>query len=875
MKPNQACCLLAASLLPLSPLWLRAADSAATSDQPATAVQAAHAEAVNRQQLIISANQAISDGQRLLGSGNYDEAAKRFQYALDALTPGGVSATSYNRAEAGLAAAKAGQAQQLAKDDKFAQAATLLQQAVILQPDNPVYAADIERLKKQQLAYEEQVRDPEGTDNNPAVTDDFKSEVAAAQKLLFQGDAYFRTSQFDKAEETYSKILLLDPYNKAARDKMAHIERYKERAAGFRHEQYEGATMEKVDHDWAEVISPDIVAAPVTPGAAPGPSHRAEITRKLQSIIIDKVNFEKLDIAAVIQFLQQKSKELDRDHQGVNFVLRLNSEASPPADATAAPGGAPAPTGATPPAAGADATAAAAPSPIHREVSITLENVPLSEILGYVISQTNLQYSVEDYAVYLRPSVDEGETLSVRTFMVPPNFFEGSTLRVTLATTTDNALSTIEGVSANAQQSLTDKGIRFPAGASAVFLPGSSKLVVRDTPEQLDEITNLIDQLSKEIPQVQIEAKIAEFTQDAIKGLSFNYLFFNGGGLVGPTGVPVGAVSALRTPDYASPTGNGGLSPNSIDSLIEANGAASLHYPIEGTSGPTVAPNTSNQLIVGAVIDGKGFQMVMDAINNMKGVSLLSAPSVTTQNGLKANIDIVREFPYPTSFEKPKLSNNSALFYPNTIPSIFGPISEPIGPLSMAVPPTPREFVTEDVGVTLEVKPTIYQDQRIDLNITKAQVLDFDGFINYGVPIVARLDEASPPQNEQATVLTDGTINQPVFNLRSMVTNLQVLDGQTAVLGGLLREDTQEINDKVPVLGDIPLFGRLFQSKVTERTKKDLLIFVTARLIRSNGKPQYVKTLNAEPEEEALPEPEQQIGPGVTLPLLPEGTPNS
>jgi general secretion pathway protein D len=173
------------------------------------------------------------------------------------------------------------------------------------------------------------------------------------------------------------------------------------------------------------------------------------------------------------------------------------------------------------------------------------------------------------------------------------------------------------------------------------------------------------------------------------------------------------------------------------------------------------------------------------------------------------------------------------------------------------------------------VKPTTYPDQRIDLDITKAQVLDFDGFIDYGVPIVTRQQENSPPANQEGTIVTTGTINQPVFNLRSMVTDLQVLDGQTAVLGGLIREDTQEINDKVPVLGDLPLVGRLFQSKVSERTKKSLLIFVTARLIRSNGKPEYVKTLDAEPAEEALPEPEQQIGPGVTLPPLPEGTPNS
>jgi len=869
MKPNQACFLLAASLLPLSPLWLCAADSAATSDQPTTAAQAAHAEAVNRQHLIIGANQAISDGQRLLGSGNYDEAAKRFQYALDALTPGGVSATSYHRAEAGLAAAKAGQAQQLAKDNKFAQAASLLQEAILLQPDNPVYTADLEELKKQQLAYEEQVRDPEGTVNNPAVTDDFKTRVATVQKLLFQGDAYFRTGQFDKSEETYSKILILDPYNKAARDKMAHIERYKTRAAGFRHEEYEQAAMEKVDHDWAEAISPDIVAAPNKVEHLAEHSNRAEITRKLQSIIIDKVNFEKLDIAAVIQFLQQKSKELDPDHQGINFVLRLTSDTSAPTDATAA-----APTGATPPAAGAASTEASAASSsrtIHREVSITLTDVPLAEVLGYIIQQTNLQYSVEDYAVYLRPSIDEGETLTVRTFLVPPDFFQGSTLRITVEASTEATPSKVENVSIQVQQQLADKGIRFPAGATASFLPGSSKLVVRDTPEQLDLIANLIDQLSKETPQVEIEAKIAEFTQDAIKALTFNYTI--GAGL-GPFD-KFGFTTALRTADAPTAIGLGGITPDGITELVDQNnsssGGVSALTPLTGAP---VANTTPNTLIIGAVIDKYGMAMVMDAINNLQGISLLSAPSVTTQSGLKANIDIVREFPYPTNFEKPKLSNSSNLAYSAGI--------EANEPLVLAIPPTPREFVTEDVGVSLEVKPTTYPDQRIDLDITKAQVLDFDGFIDYGVPIVARLNELVPGEGETGgaaatpgVTLTAGTINQPVFNLRSMVTDLQVLDGQTAVLGGLIREDTQEINDKVPVLGDLPLIGRLFQSKVSERTKKNLLIFVTARLIRSNGKPEYVKTLNAEPEEETLPEPDQQIGPGVTLPPLPEGTPNS
>lgn len=868
MKLKPVRLLLVASLLPLSMLWLRAADPApapaVAGDQPSTPDQAAQMEATKRQQLTFSANQAISDGQRLLGSGNYDEAAQRFQYAYDALS-GGPASRPYVRAEIGLAAAKSGQAQEAAKDAKFAQAAALLQEAISLQPNNPAYPQQLRDLKKQQMAYEVQVRDPEGTVNNPAVTDEFKSRVATVQKLLFQGDCYFKTGQYARAEQTYSKALILDPYNKAAREKMDHMEHYMERAAEARHGEYEKEQILKIDQDWEQSISPDIVAPPSNTVDEHHESNRVNITRKLESIIIDKVNFDKLDIATVIQFLTQKSKELDPQHQGVNFVLRLTSDATPAPDAGGAPA-APAPD-ATAPAAGAagaaapgaaDATAAAAAHPIHREVSITLENVPLKDVLQYIIAQTNLQFSVEDYAVYLRPSIDEGETLSVRTYLVPPNFFSGATLRVTPSNDTSQP-STIESLSIPVQQDLTDKGIHFPPGATATFLPGSSKLVVRNTPEQLDLIANLIDQLNVEQPQVQIEAKIAEFTEAALKSLSFNYLVGNNPAL-SPSNNFV-AKTALRTADYTTSTvGNGGLTPNGIDTLIQANTASASNFPIQGDNLP-YAPNAPNTLTVGAVIDGTGFLAVLNAINNLQGVSLLSAPSVTTQSGLKANIDIVREFPYPTSFEKPKLSNNSNLAYSTGVAAG--------DPLVMAIPPTPREFITQDIGVSLEVKPTTYPDQRIDLAITKAQVLDFDGFINYGVPIETRLSEDGPN-----TTLTPGIINQPVFNLRSVVTDLQVLDGQTAVLGGLIREDTQEVNDKVPVLGDLPLVGRLFQSKVSERTKKNLLFFITARLIRSNGKPQYIKTLDAEPLEEKLPEPEP-IGPGVTLPPLPEGEPNS
>jgi general secretion pathway protein D len=859
MKLTHAFVVGMASVLPSSALWLHAENPTPTAAvQPNSGMEAAQMERVKRRELVFSANQAIEDGQRLLSALKYDEAADRFQYALDALNNGGVAAPLYENAQAGLAEAKAGQARDFAKDAKFAQAADRLQEAIRLEPKDPAYPAALADLKIQQQAYERQVNDPEGTEHNPAVTDDFRDRVATVQKLLFQGDDYFKTGQYDKAQDAYSKILILDPYNKAARNKMAYVDRYKYRAATFRHEEYEEAAMLKVNQSWSEAISPDIVVPPTTVTTISSPSNRADITRKLQSIVIDKVNFDKLDIATVIQFLTEKSKELDPDHQGVNFVLRLTSDTPPPAPNANTPTGA-APAPGSPEAAAA--AAAAQSKQIHREVSITLENVPLADILGYIVQQTNLQYTVEDYAVYLRPSIDEGETLSVRTYLAPANFFSGSGLSVQ-APTDPNAPATVSSVTQDAQPELANRGIRFPPGATATFLRGSSKLVVRDTPEQLDLIANLIENLSKETPQVQIEAKIAEFNQDAIKGLTFNYLI----GAPTPFGTltSFGSATALRNSSFTtSGDPDAGLTPDSIDALIASNTSSTsgVGAPTFPLTGQAVASNTPNVLTLGAVVDGIGFAAIMQAINNTTGVSLLSAPSVTTQNGLKANIDVVREFPYPTSFEKPKLSNTQVAYSSGVFMN---------DPLELAIPPTPREFQTQDVGVSLEVKPTTYPDQRIDLDITKAEVTDFEGFIDYGVPITTLLNNTESPP----LVLTPGTINQPVFNIRSVVTNLQVLDGQTAILGGLINESTQEINDKVPVLGDLPLVGRLFQSKVSERTKKNLIIFITARLIRSNGKPEYIKTLNAEPEEEALPEP-PPLGTGPTLPNVPESEPNS
>ena len=129
----------------------------------------------------------------------------------------------------------------------------------------------------------------------------------------------------------------------------------------------------------------------------------------------------------------------------------------------------------------------------------------------------------------------------------------------------------------------------------------------------------------------------------------------------------------------------------------------------------------------------------------------------------------------------------------------------------------------------LNVKPQIGADRKtIDLALFP-EITDFEGFINYGERIFV-VNTAG-----EQLLMTNNQINQPVFDTRRVRTSVFVKDGYTVVLGGLIRDDTQTINDRVPILGDLPMVGRLFQSKATEVKQTNLLIFVSCQIYLNNG----------------------------------------
>ena len=146
-------------------------------------------------------------------------------------------------------------------------------------------------------------------------------------------------------------------------------------------------------------------------------------------------------------------------------------------------------------------------------------------------------------------------------------------------------------------------------------------------------------------------------------------------------------------------------------------------------------------------------------------------------------------------------------------------INNPVQPSAI----TPQQQQVE-VGPVLDVVPYVLSDG-YTINLTLIPSLtEFNGYDN----------PPSIPGISVANVVQVPTI-LPDFIVRQVVTTVNIWDNQTIVLGGLISSSVQSTKDKVPMLGDLPLVGRLFQSQSKTSVKKNLMIFVTATIVDPAG----------------------------------------
>jgi general secretion pathway protein D len=752
----------------------------------------------------------VEKGSDAVADNDYESAYALFKSAVDTLPQGGEASSDLRKqALGGFCNAAVLLARQRVSEGRYADARTTVE-VVLENRYDPDYAPA--------KTLRSQLMDPQGFADRGTITPRHVRNIEEVKRLIQEGEGYYATGRYDIAFKRCEQALNIDKYNIAARRLMEKINVARQQYADAAYSETRGAMLADVDKAWGLPLR-KFTDGPTSIVEQPQMDSRGSqaINNKLDTIIIPRIDFTDSSIKEALDFIKKRASDLDEgdsENKGINIVLKL-----PP-----------------------DSPDAAYP------ITLSLSDVPLREALRYVTEAANLKIKIETHAVVVVPATENTDVLITKEYKVPPGF---------ITATPGSAPPQVSGLAAGSQSViaarsiakdfLETQGVEFPEGASANYISLTSRLIVKNTQANLELIDALVDTSVATRPtQVEIEAKFLEVSQNNLNELGFDWLLgqfalaggsgvYGSGGTIGlsrsidnngyplinpGTGLPVGANSGTSGPITAGNRGGTtGISLNAVDAIL-----------LGSPAGP--APGV---LSVAGVFTNPQFQVVLRALSQKKGIDLVSAPKVTTKSGSTAKIEIVREFRYPSQFDPPQLSASTG--------STYAPV----------VPNSPSAWDTKNTGITLEVEPTVGPDSyTIELRLAP-RVIEFDGFINYGSPINVGVQYSSPlfPFLPSQTIeATPNTINQPVFSVREVETQVSVYDGQTVVMGGLMREDVQKVQDKVPILGDIPLAGRLFRTNVDQHIKRNLLMFVTAGLLDPAGQP----IIEADEDDQLVPE---------------------
>lgn len=608
-----------------------------------------------------------------------------------------------------------------------------------------------------------------------------------------------RKKNWELAQKEFEIVLEIEPDNVKVARRLKEIEQFRRELEEFKtrvsNQTLQTDVRKKWSEDMGDTAAPD-VQYPIVECVPMTRKNDFDIQQKLNFIFLPKVDFKDARIEDVAVFLTTRSREFDPNKSGVAFLVQDEARRQ------------------------------------AKKISVSLRDMPLYEILKYVSQLADVKYRIENQAVFIEPMKTSTQALATREFSVRQQFVIPQMELMCLDDDYNNLPAQATKVVAEkldaetVKKVLEKRGIVFqdpkdeislPDGTTrkpradeypfAMYSPSTGILTVRNTQEQIDFLEQLI--LSDSADQgrsklIKVETRVLEINQTDLDELGVNWSL-NGGMLpIGAFSLPGGQSGThIKLSGAAGETnleGANDLPQSNLDNFIGNN---------QGIS--------ENTLAIQGLLDGVTFQAVLNALSQKKSANLVSAPTILVNSGGgNAVIEVVREFIYPTAFDPPQVK----LYRKDRYGGDEAILERVI------VPSWPSEFKTPGRKVGVSIRVTKAQADHENKNVSlelKPKITDFDGFIDYGAPILS----------------VDNHIRVPIFTVRAFDEGfkLNIKDGYTMVLGGLIREDVQTIDDKVPVLGDIPLLGYLFRKKTERAIRKNLILFVTPRILQPNGAP--------------------------------------
>lgn len=551
-------------------------------------------------------------------------------------------------------------------------------------------------------------------------------------------------------------------------------------------QQTRDALLEEVAYSWAR---PEVAGE--NPGLVARESDE-KIRNRLEEIFIPKVEFRQMPLSQVVEALSEISLRHSPDGEGLNIVL-IDPEGRDP------------------------------------YVAILLRRINLKRVLDFVTESVGFEYDLQRDAVVIRPGQGPGFGLETAFYPISRSTLirltgihaadapaDPTGLRDPFAVPESEPIDE-RGEAERALKSFLQRaGIPFDGIAGATLALADGQLIVTQTPRNHEKVRSLLRRY-REIKQVEIEARFLEVQERNLEELGIEWTLL-GNGEDKLSNSPVRNLASAFTIGQEESR----IVIDRPDADLPSIGQGAPVLPIT----VDLAEDAGNLFTFARDIgDGLDLEILIRALERQSGNDLLSAPKLTVLSGKTAEIVVAEEFRYPE-------------MYGDTDAEVGMGDSES-GSAGVAITAgTPRSFTTRNVGVEMEVTPTVENDNSISL-LLKPKVTEFEGFVEYGGTSVAIASDT--------TVTVPSGFYQPIFSIRKVQTEVTIWDGATVVMGGLTREHAVRFNDRVPILGDIPLIGRLFRNEGESTQKRNLLIFVTANLVSPGGSPSFQRLPGVRP----------------------------
>ena len=869
--------------------------------QPAPADTATD-EAVRRQAAVIMLRKTLAEAKAAQEKIDLVAASKLYEESYKLAQSVGVGVDQeVQETVSGLATVRLALAKQAQRRGRFEEADLHVKRVLTVDPKNEAAL----RFKKENDKALEALKGRVPSKEVRALVPEVQKQKINTATLVQDGKVLYEMGRLEDAEVKLKQAVAQDPENQMAFYYLALIEEGRYAQGARKREISEKNKHVEVENAWLPPIQRETLPSPnpyaTTNLVFTGPGRQA-IQNKLHRIVLNEALFDGVSLPQVLQYLSEEAAKRDPDKEGINFLVNPNVVASAAQTTIDPTTGQPV---TLPP-----------PEPLDMNsvivrINPALKNVRLADVLEAItkVADKPIRYSIEEYAVIFSQKTPDVAQLETRTFRVNPNtFMEGLQsvgifpLGSLVQSTTGGAGGAAGGgggigggqggqgggifdlprvfvagggaggigggggggfgggggaggaggggllgvTTTNLTQTIQDTVRAFFTAAGVNVLPPNmiffndrtGVLMVRATSQELDIVQKAIETLNVAPPQVTIEAKFVEVSQNDSKAIGFdwylgNFLMRNGGiGAQGGT-----APSFLGQPSLANPTGifpspTSPLPPSTTDNILTGG----LRNSTTDLASPAIATFTG-------ILTDPQFRVVLHALEQRDGADLLASPKVTTLSGRQTQMSAVEVRSIVVGLNTQGQGGAGAVTGGGAVQ-------------------TGGAFVTQNyqtasvpIGPTLDVVPYVSAD---GYSIQMTIIPQTTEFLGYDTATAAQfVPQAVIGTSTTVSTPVTATLPLPIFRSRQVVTSCNVWDGQTVVLGGLLTENVKKTKDKVPVLGDLPFFGRLFRSETSLTQKKNLIIFVTPRIIDPAGNP--VHTMDSLPYDPNTIPPQKPI----------------